>query len=188
MATELLLFVADRLKVHLRESGVRHDLIAAAFEQVGVMGIARHGKYEDDLIRLLAKVDALKAFLGTDDGANLLIAYRRASNIVTIEERRDKLQYGQEFDRNLLKQDEETVLAASLHTIGGEVKEALKREDFHGSMRSLARLRRPVDEFFDKVTVNTDAEQGQLRVNRLRLLTRIRNTMDQVADFSQIEG
>jgi len=188
VATELLSFVADRLKVHLRESGVRHDLIAAAFEQVGVMGIARHGKYEDDLIRLLAKVDALKAFLGTDDGANLLIAYRRASNIVTIEERRDKLQYGQEFDRNLLKQDEETVLAASLHTIGGEVKEALKREDFHGSMRSLARLRRPVDEFFDKVTVNTDAEQGQLRVNRLRLLTRIRNTMDQVADFSQIEG
>jgi glycyl-tRNA synthetase beta chain len=188
VATELLSFVADRLKVHLREARVRHDLIAAAFEQVGVMGIARRGKYEDDLIRLLAKVDGLKVFLGTDDGANLLTAYRRASNIVTIEERRDKRQYGQEFDRNLFKQDEETVLADGLDRIGKEVREALEREDFHESMRSLARLRRRVDEFFDKVTVNTEADEGRLRVNRLRLLTRIRNTMDQVADFSKIEG
>jgi len=188
VATELLSFVADRLKVHLRESGVRHDLIAAGFEQVGVMGIARQGKYEDDLIRLLAKVDALKVFLGTDDGANLLTAYRRASNIVTIEERRDKWQYGQDFDRDLLKQSEETVLATSLDAIGEEVTRALEREDFNESMRSLARLRRPVDEFFDKVTVNTEVDEGRLRMNRLRLLTRIRNAMDQVADFSQIEG
>ncbi len=188
IATELLSFVAERLKVHLRESGVRHDLIAAAFEQIGIMGIARSGKYEDDLNRLLSKVDALKAFLASEDGANLLTAYRRASNIVTIEERREKWQYGQEFDRQLLKQHEEVVLADSLDVIGGEVRTSLEREEFHEAMTSLARLRRPVDEFFDKVTVNTDADEGRLRANRLRLLTRIRNTMDQVADFAQIEG
>jgi len=80
------------------------------------------------------------------------------------------------------------VLADSLDVIGGEVRTSLEREEFHEAMTSLARLRRPVDEFFDKVTVNTDADEGRLRANRLRLLTRIRNTMDQVADFAQIEG
>jgi glycyl-tRNA synthetase beta chain len=186
VATELLSFVADRLKVHLREQGVRHDLIAAAFEQVGVMGIARSGEYEDDLVRLLNKVDALKAFLASDDGSNLLIAYRRASNIVGIEERRDKQQYGQEFETTLLRQPEEASLADGLDKIGKQVVAFVKQENFGESLASLARLRRPIDEFFDKVTVN--AEDGAVRSNRLRLLTRIRNTMNQVADFSQIEG
>jgi glycyl-tRNA synthetase beta chain len=186
LGQELLAFVADRLKVHLREEGVRHDLIAAAFEQVGVMGIARAGKYEDDLVRLLAKVDALKGFLATDDGANLLIAYRRASNIVVIEERRDRQPYGQVFDGALLQQCEEQSLARALDEIGREAAEFLSREQFEGAMAALAKLRRPVDEFFEKVTVNT--EEKALRANRLRLLSRIRDTMNQVADFSQIEG
>jgi glycyl-tRNA synthetase beta chain len=188
IANDLLLFIADRLKVHLRDRGVRHDLISAGFEQVGVMGIARRGRQEDDLVRLLAKVDALKDFLASDDGSNLLTAYRRASNIVSIEERRDKIQYGQEFDTALLRQREEEALVAGLGETGTSVGEALEHEEFQGAMTSLARLRRPVDEFFDKVTVNTNDEGGKLRINRLRLLTRIRNTMNQIADFSQIEG
>jgi glycyl-tRNA synthetase beta chain len=152
------------------------------------MGIARRGSYEDDLVRLLARVSALKAFLATEDGTNLLIAYRRASNIVTIEERREQRHYGQDFDSKLLKQQEEKVLADSLQQANNDVQEFLGHEEFDDAMASLAMLRRPVDEFFDKVTVNTDADEGRLRANRLRLLTRIRNTMDQVADFSQIEG
>ena len=135
--------------MHLREAGVRHDLIAAAFEQVGVMGIARSGRYEDDLIRLLAKVNALKAFLATDDGTNLLTAYRRASNIVTIEERRDGWQYGQEFEVDLLGQDEEKSLANRLKVVGREVREFLDHEEFDNAMSSLATLRRPVDELDD---------------------------------------
>jgi glycyl-tRNA synthetase beta chain len=195
VATELLSFVAERLKVHLRDSGVRHDLIAAAFEQVGVMGIARLGKYEDDLIRLIAKVDALKTFLDTEDGANLLVAYRRASNIVRIEEQRDKSHYGQEFEEELLTEPEERVLVGSLEKTSKEVSRFLEHEEFDNGMASLAVLRHPVDEFFDKVTVNTNevinssnGEKRSVRTNRLRLLTRIRNVMNQVADFSQIEG
>jgi glycyl-tRNA synthetase beta chain len=186
VSIELLTFVADRLKVHLREQGVRHDLIAAAFEQVGTMGIARHGEYESDLVRLLSKVDALKNFLATEDGGNLLTAYRRASNIVSIEQRRDSVQYGQEFERGLLRQAEEEALVAGLTEVGMAVREELTKERFDASMMTLARLRKPVDEFFENVTVNS--EDKELRANRLRLLTRIRNTMDQIADFSQIEG
>jgi len=186
IAAELMSFIADRLKVHLREQGVRHDLIAAAFEQVGIMGIARRGRYEDDLVRLLTKVGALKDFLAVDDGLSLLTAYRRASNIVTIEEKRDNWQHGQEFDSALLQQDEEKVLADGLIDVGKRVLQLSDQEEFQQAMVSLAQLRKPVDEFFDKVTVNTDDKN--LRINRLRLLTRIRNTMNQIADFSQIEG
>ena len=186
VALVLLSFVAERLKVHLRGSGVRHDLIAAAFEQTGVMGIARRGRYEDDLLRLLAKVEALRKFLAAEDGANLLTAYRRASNIVSIEERRDRFSYGQEFEEALLGQPEERSLAKSLADVGETVGRTLGREEFDGAMSTLASLRRPVDEFFDNVTVN--AGDAKLRANRLRLLSRIRNTMNQVADFSQIEG
>jgi glycyl-tRNA synthetase beta chain len=186
VAQELLAFVADRLKVHLRERGVRHDLIAAAFEQVGVMGIARHGSLEDDLVRLLAKVDALKGFLGTEDGSNLLVAYRRASNLVAIEERKDNFQYGQEFDTERLVQDAERFLGQSLPEIGQRTKELFDQEKFEDAMVELAKLRGPVDEFFEKVTVNT--ADSELRANRLRLLARIRSTMNQIADFSQIEG
>jgi glycyl-tRNA synthetase beta chain len=175
---ELLDFIADRLKVHLRERGARHDLIAAAFAQVGTA--------EDDLVRLLRRVDALANFLASEDGANLLTAYRRASNIVAIEERKDGRKYADPVDPTLLDQPEERALADYLAEVASRAGTLLLREEFEKMMAELARLRRPVDDFFDKVTVNCD--KPALRENRLRLLSGIRATMNQVADFSQIEG
>jgi glycyl-tRNA synthetase beta chain len=183
---ELLAFIADRLKVHLRDQGVRHDLIAAAFAQLGTGAILYTGRYEDDLVRVMARVRALNGFLDSDDGASLLLAYRRASNIVRIEDRKDGYVRSGDIDRALLDQPEEIALANALDAIGGRVDKSLKKERFEEAMAELAQLRRPVDEFFDKVTVNTD--DPKLRENRLRLLARIRATMNQVADFSLIEG
>jgi glycyl-tRNA synthetase beta chain len=175
---ELLDFIAERLRVHLRDQGIAHDLIAAVFEQAG--------KREDDLVRLLARVAALRAFLTSEDGANLLIAYRRAANIVGIEERRDDRSYDGVIDPVLLRQSEERVIAERLAEVGERAGTFLQREEFETAMSELARLRRSVDDFFDKVTVNSD--DAALRENRLRLLSRIRATLNQVADFSQIEG
>ena len=173
---ELLDFFADRLKVHLREQGVRHDLISAVF----ALGD------EDDLVRLLARVDALREFLESDDGENLLVAYRRAANIVRIEEKKDSTSYAPEPVKGAFEQDEERALHASL-TESVEVSlTLLKDEDFGGAMSELARLRTPVDEFFDRVTVNAD--EPDLRQNRLRLLAAIGHTLGRVADFSKIEG
>jgi glycyl-tRNA synthetase beta chain len=174
----LLAFVSDRLKVHLREAGVRHDLIAAAFTQID------HA--EDDLVRLLRRVDALRTFLDTDDGASLLTAYRRASNIVALEERRDGQRYDDDDDPAQYRQAEETVLARKLAEIGGKAGDLLMGERFEDAMIAFVSLRRPIDEFFEKVTVNVDDKN--LRENRLRLLSRIRATLNRVADFSQIEG
>jgi glycyl-tRNA synthetase beta chain len=175
---ELISFIVERVKVHLRERGVRHDLIAAAFAQVGTA--------EDDLVRLLSRVDALANFLASEDGANLLTAYRRASNIVAIEERKDGRKYADPVDPTLLGQPEERALADYLAEVGSRAGTLLSSEEFEKVMAELARLRRPVDDFFDKVTVNCD--KPALRENRLRLLSGIRATMNQVADFSQIEG
>ena len=172
---DLLDFIADRLKVHLRERGVRHDLISAVF-----------ALNEDDLVRLLARADALQKFLGTDDGNNLLTAYRRASNIVRIEEQRDKRSYADGIDPQLLQEYTEKDLYRALDQSAAAAQMGLCHESFEGAMAALAMLRPPVDEFFDKVTVNAD--DPELRANRLRLLSRIRATMNQVADFSQIEG
>jgi glycyl-tRNA synthetase beta chain len=175
VAAELLEFFADRLKVHLRTEGVRHDLISAVFA----------AGHDDDLIRLLAKVDALRDFLATDDGANLLIAHRRASNIVRIEEKRDGRGYGGEPDSARLEQQEERTLYARLASVADEIAGALEREAFTEAMAALAKLRRPVDAFFDRVTVNTD--DPRRRENRLCLLARIRSALGTVADFSLIE-
>ncbi len=170
-------FFADRLKVALRERGVRHDLIAAVFALGG----------EDDLVRLLARVEALGAFLGTDDGGHLLVAHQRAANIVRIEEKRDKTRYeSADLSNGKLVQAEEKRLAIRILNSESDAQEALAREDFTGAMAALANLRGPVDDFFDKVTVNT--EDPDLRVNRLRLLARIGETLNHVADFSKIEG
>jgi len=175
---ELICFIVDRVKVHLRERGVRHDLIAAAFAQVGTA--------EDDLVRLLKRVDALAGFLASEDGANLLTAFRRASNIVAIEERKDGRKYAGKVDPALLHQPEERALTDHLAEVGSRAGTLLSREELEKVMTELARLRRPVDDFFDKVTVNCD--EPALRENRLRLLSGIRQTMNRVADFSQIEG
>src|SRR5229473_7277622 len=173
---DLLDFFADRLKVHLREQGVRHDLIAAVF----ALG------NEDDLVRLLARVAALDAFLKTEDGANLLVAYRRGANIVRIEEKKDGRSYAEPPEPKLLAEPAEAALAAALEQAGARSAAALEREAFTEAMAALAVLRRPVDEFFARVTVNCD--NRDLRANRLRLLARIRDTLNQVAHFSQIEG
>jgi glycyl-tRNA synthetase beta chain len=176
LAEDILSFFADRLKVHLREQGVRHDLIAAVFAT---------GR-EDDLVRLLARVEALRDFLNTDDGANVLTAYRRASNIVRIEENREGASYGGPVDPTLFAQPEETDLYSRLTIAHEGIAAALTAERFGEAMSILARLRAPVDAFFDRVTVNcADAE---MRANRLRLLSQIRAALGDVADFSQIEG
>lgn len=176
LATDLMNFFADRLAVALKEKGVRHDLITAIFSLGG----------EDDLVRLLKRVEALGAFLASDDGANLLIAYRRAANIVRIEEKKDGTAFSGAADPALLRQDEEKALAAALAEVGPAVETALAAEDFAGAMAALARLRRPVDAFFDKVTVNAD--EAPLRVNRLKLLALIGAAMGRLADFSKVEG
>jgi glycyl-tRNA synthetase beta chain len=170
-------FFADRLEVALRERGVRHDLIAAVFAVGG----------EDDLVRLLARVAALEAFLKTADGAHLRVAYQRAANIVRIEQKKDKLRYhGAELAIDQLVEDEERLLGLRVFDSEAAAEKALEAEDFTAAMAALAKLRKPVDDFFDRVTVNT--ENPELRANRLRLLARIGATLNQVADFSKIEG
>jgi glycyl-tRNA synthetase beta chain len=172
----LLDFFADRLKAHLRERGVRHDLVSAVFALGG----------EDDLERLLARVDALAAFLASDDGANLLTAYKRAANIVRIEEKKDGTSYRQDGGGEGEGGREERALRSALDQINGEIGEPLRRGEFESAMSLLARLRKPVDEFFDKVTVNDP--DPRVRASRLRLLARIDDAMGFVADFSKIEG
>jgi glycyl-tRNA synthetase beta chain len=175
VSRELLEFFADRLKVHLKDAGVRHDLISAVFA----------AGEEDDLVRLLARVEALRAFLATEDGANLLVALRRASNIVRIEEKRDRRSYAGQPDGQRLEAKEEQMLYSRLLTVGGDIAGALEREDFNDAMTALARLRQPVDAFFDRVTVN--AEDPQLRANRLCLLAQIRSALGALADFSLVQ-
>ncbi len=173
---DLLDFFADRLKVHLRAEGVRHDLIAAVF----ALGD------EDDLVRLRARVDALRGFLATEDGANLLVAHKRAANIVAIEEKKDGTAYSGPVEPAMLREPEERALSESLDAVGARSAPLVAGEAFDEAMTTLAGLRRPVDAFFDRVKVN--AEDGGLRANRLRLLSGIRATMGSLADFSRIEG
>lgn len=173
---DLLDFFADRLKVHLRERGVRHDHISAVF----ALGD------EDDLVRLLSRVDALSRFLSTEDGENLLAAYKRASNIVAIEEKKDGIAYDGDIVRDRLSQTEEQTLVDGLDTSGATANDAIGDENYVGAMEAMASLRQPVDHFFDKVTVN--AEDAEVRTNRLRLLSQFRATLGRIADFSQIEA
>ncbi|WP_419905389.1 glycine--tRNA ligase subunit beta [Kiloniella sp.] len=172
----LMSFFADRLKVALKDKGVRHDLVTSVF----ALGD------EDDLVRLLSRVDALADLLKTDDGANLLAAYRRAANIVRIEEKKDKMAFNGSVDAALLQQPEEKALHEALEGASGEATKALAREGFKEAMAALAGLRAHMDAFFDKVTVND--EDPALRKNRLGLLSRVGVILGQVADFSRIEG
>ena len=175
-AGALLDFFADRLKVHLREQGLKHDRVAAVFNR----------EAQDDLVRLMAQVAALSAFLETDDGANLLTAYRRAANIIQAEEKKDGSRQTGNPDEKLLAEEAEKALADALNAASAGLELALRREEFDGAMGALADLRGPTDAFFDTVTVNAD--DPALRANRLKLLGVITDTMSQVADFSVIEG
>jgi glycyl-tRNA synthetase beta chain len=176
---DLLSFFADRLKVYLRDQGARHDLIDAVFALEG----------QDDLLMIVRRVEALGRFLDTEDGRNLLAGYRRAANILRIEEKKDGRSYDEAPDLEIVNdqgQIEEKALAVVLHGARQEAAAAVEAEDFEGAMRALSRLRQPVDAFFDKVTVNV--EDAGLRANRLRLLNSIREATRTVADFSRIEG
>lgn len=176
VADDLLTFFADRLKVYLREKGARHDLIDAVFALGG----------QDDLALIVKRVEALAEFLTTDDGANLLAGVKRASNILSIEEKKDKKSHAGTPDGALLVAPEEKGLAAAIAKVKFDTQAAINVENFAGAMRALSELRAPVDAFFEKVTVN--AEDAKLRENRLRLLSEIRAATLGVADFSKIAG
>jgi glycyl-tRNA synthetase beta chain len=173
---ELLDFFADRLKVQLREQGARHDLVDAVFALEG----------QDDLVLIVRRVEALGAFLDTEDGKNLLAGCKRATNILRIEEKRDKTEYTGAPSADLYRQAEEWELAKAVDTAATEATAAVAGEDFAAAMRAMAKLRPHVDAFFDKVTVNVD--DAPVRVNRLKLLNQIRAATQTVADFSRIEG
>ncbi len=176
VAAELLDFFADRLKVQLREQGARHDLVDAVFALEG----------QDDLLLIVRRVEALGKFLDTEDGKNLLAGYKRATNIIRIEERRDKTEYTGEPSAELYRQAEEWELARAIDTAAAEAMAAVAREDFAAAMSAMAKLRPHVDAYFDKVTVNVD--DAPVRANRLKLLNQIRAATRAVADFSKIGG
>jgi glycyl-tRNA synthetase beta chain len=173
---EILDFLAERLRVQLRGEGARHDVVAAVF------GAAP----DDDLNRLLARADAVRGFVESEAGANLLAAHRRAINILRIEEKRDGHAFDTGYEAHLLKLPEEAALAAALEEAGTRIRLDIEAEDFERAMEAMAWLRAPVDAFFEKVIVNDPAPE--LRRNRLRLLARLRAAMDAVADFSKIEA
>jgi glycyl-tRNA synthetase beta chain len=176
VAVDLLAFFADRLKVQLREQGARHDLVDAVFSL----------KDQDDLVLIVRRVEALAALLDTEDGQNLLAGYKRAANILRIEEKRDGISYDGPPDETLYILPEEVALALAITDAKEKATRAVAEEDFAAAMRAMAGLRPHVDAFFDKVTVNVD--DAALRANRLRLLNEIRAATRTVADFSKIEG
>jgi glycyl-tRNA synthetase beta chain len=176
---DLLSFFADRLKVHLREKGARHDLIDAVFTFGGLGG-------RDDLALLVKRVEALGEFLRTEDGAVLLAGVKRATNIIRDEEKKDKRSWTGAADASLLSEPQEKVLYEAIQKVKKDTVAAINVENFAGAMRALAELRAPVDAFFDKVTVNAD--DPKLRANRLALLSEIRAATLNVADFSKIAG
>jgi glycyl-tRNA synthetase beta chain len=182
VVTELLVFLADRLKVQLRDQGKRHDLVDAVF----ALG-------DDDLVRIVARVEALDAFLKTEDGANILAGYRRAANILAAEEKKGQgladADVNVGYQKSVLAenpQPAEQALLDAVNRIGPDAKKLVKEEQFGAAMTALAGLRAPLDLFFEQVLVNDP--KPDVRRNRLLLLTQIRDALSAVADFSKIEG
>jgi glycyl-tRNA synthetase beta chain len=175
---DLVRFIADRLKVYLRDRGARHDLVEAVYELGGTFG--------DDFLMVARRIEALGKFLATEDGKNLLAGVKRASNILSIEEKKEKKTYSGAPDARLLKEPEEKALAEAIAIAKKDAAAAVAREDFAAAMSAMAKLRPYVDAFFEKVTVNVDDKA--LRENRLKLLNEIREATRAVADFSKIEG
>ena len=173
---DLAIFFADRLKVYLKDQGARHDLIDAVFSLGG----------QDDLLMVTRRVEALSKFLETEDGKNLLAGVKRASNILRIEEKKDGKAYRGDVNPSQLIKGEEKTLHSAISQASALARKAVEHEDFEGAMKAIAKLRAPVDEFFEGVTVND--KDATFRENRLRLLNRIREATSEVADFSKIEG
>jgi glycyl-tRNA synthetase beta chain len=176
---ELLAFFHDRLKVYLKDKGHRHDAIDAVLTKAD-------GSLEDDLVLIVMKLEALEAFLKTDDGANLAAGYKRAANILKAEAKKGKLPEASAVDEKGLQQTEEKALFAALKTAEEKAAKAVAAEKFEDAMTALASLRAPIDAFFDKVTVNAD--DASLRANRLALLSRFIAATATVADLSKLEG
>jgi glycyl-tRNA synthetase beta chain len=175
LSSDLLSFFADRLKVQLRDQGARHDLVDAVFALGG----------QDDLLMVVRRVEALGKFLDSDDGKNLLAGTKRASNILAIEEKKDKRSFDGVPNAALYALDEEKTLAKAIEQVKAEASAAVAREDFATAMGAMAKLRPAVDAFFDKVKVNDD--NPEVRENRLKLLNEIRAATRAVADFSKIQ-
>ncbi|MCK1310914.1 MULTISPECIES: glycine--tRNA ligase subunit beta [unclassified Bradyrhizobium] len=175
LPSDLLAFFADRLKVQLREQGARHDLVDAVFALGG----------QDDLLMIVRRVEALGKFLESEDGKNLLAGIKRASNILGIEEKKDKRAFEGAPDAALYGLDEEKALANAIGEVKAEASAAVAKEDFAAAMSAMAKLRPPVDAFFEKVRVND--EDAKVRENRLKLLNEIRSATRAVADFSKIQ-
>jgi glycyl-tRNA synthetase beta chain len=173
---DLLAFFHDRLKVHLREQGIRHDVIDACLAMPN----------NDDLTLLVKRAEALSAFLKTSDGENLLQGFKRANNILTKEEAKDGVEYSFGPDAKLAETVEESALFTALDQAEAAISPAMQAEDFAAAMTAMAGLRAPIDAFFDAVQIN--AENQILRRNRLNLLHRIRATCLQVADLTRVEG
>jgi glycyl-tRNA synthetase beta chain len=173
---DLLAFFHDRLKVHLRDQGIRHDVIDACLAMPG----------NDDLTLLVRRAEALAAFLGTDDGGNLIQGFRRANNILTQAEEKDGVEYSFGADPKFAEDETERALFAALDEAESAIGPAMQAEDFAGAMAAMAKLRAPIDAFFEAVQVNTD--NAVVRRNRLNLLSRIRTICLSVADLTRLEG
>ncbi|MES2167922.1 MAG: glycine--tRNA ligase subunit beta [Pseudomonadota bacterium] len=184
---DLLAFFADRLKVQLRDQGARHDLVDAVFAlgNRDAEGTPVLENAQDDLLMVVRRVEALGKFLDSDDGKNLLAGTKRASNILAIEEKKDKRKFDGAPDASLYKLDEEKKLASAIAQVKTDASAAVAKEDFASAMTAMAKLRPAVDAFFDKVKVNDD--DAKVRENRLKLLNEIREATRAVADFSKIQ-
>ena len=173
---ELMSFFHDRLKVFLRDEGIRHDVIDACLAMPG----------SDDLTLLVKRARALSGFMATEDGENLIQGYKRANNILTQAEEKDGVEYSFGADVKYAEGDEEKALFAALDKAEAEIAPAMRDEDFGAAMAAMANLRAPIDAFFTAVQVNSDNQV--VRRNRLNLLSRIRSICLSVADLNRIEG
>jgi len=176
LVNNLLDFFHDRLKVFLKDKGIRHDVIDACLKMPG----------NDDLTLLVKRAEALQAFLNSDDGENLLQGYKRANNILRAEEKKDGVAYEGTPDVKFAEEAVEKALFKALNEAGPKIETALSAEDINAAMAALAALRAPIDGFFDGVQVNADNDI--IRRNRLCLLNEIREVMHKVAMFSEING
>jgi len=176
LSRDLVTFLHDRLKVHLRDEGIRHDVIDACLAMPG----------NDDLTLLVKRATALSDFLKTGDGENLLQGFKRANNILSQAEEKDGVEYSFGADVKFAETDEEKALFAALDTAEPQITQALEAEDFAAAMSAMADLRAPTDAFFEAVQVNVDSPV--IRRNRLNLLSRIRTICLQAADLSRVEG
>ncbi|MFL2778733.1 MAG: glycine--tRNA ligase subunit beta [Paracoccus marcusii] len=175
-SADLLSFLHDRLKVYLRDQGIRHDIIDAVLAQEG----------SDDLVQVVNRATALNAMLATEDGRNLTQGLKRAGNILAQAEEKDGVEYSFGADVKFAETDQERALFAALDTAEPAIRHAMTTQDFPAAMTAIAALRTPIDAFFEAVQVNTDSQI--VRRNRLNLLSRIREAGRQIADFTRIEG